>query len=61
MDTFPSELFTAVGGWALILLNTIIKGLDDKNNSNEIILIGSFLKVKEDFSFLDVQKGVLHT
>ena len=33
------------------------KSLEDKNNSNKIILIGFFLKDKEDFPFLDVQKG----
>ena len=33
------------------------KSLENKNNSNEIILIGLFLKIKGDFSFLDVQKG----
>ena len=28
--------------------------LEDKNNSNEIILIGLFLKLKGDFPFLDI-------
>ena len=34
------------------------KSLDDKNNSNEIILIHFFLIVKTDFPFLDIQKGI---
>ena len=33
------------------------KNLEDQNNSNEIILTGFFLKVKEDFPFLNIQKG----
>ena len=32
------------------------KSLEAKNNSNEIILTGIFLKVKGDFPFLFVQK-----
>ena len=33
------------------------KSLEDKNNSNKIILAAIFLKVKGDFPFLDFQKG----
>ena len=36
------------------------KSLENKNKSNEIILMGFFLKVEGDFPFLDVQKGVVH-
>ena len=32
------------------------RSLEDKNNSNEIILTGFFLKVKGDFHFLDVRE-----
>ena len=38
------------------------KSLEDKNNLNEIILMQLFfLKVKGDFPFLDVKKGVVRT
>ena len=57
MDMFPCmRNFTALGGWALTWSKCRNKSLDDKNNSNEIILIAFFLKVKEVFPFLDVLK-----
>ena len=51
--------FTAVGGRGLDAYSVKYgnKSLEDKNNSNVIILIGFFMKFKGDFLFLDVQKG----
>ena len=50
--------FTAVGGMGAYSVKYGNKRLEDKNNSNDIILTGIFLKVKETFLFLlDIQKG----
>ena len=58
MDIYISlKTFTAVGGMGVYSVKYGYKSLEDENNSNEIILIGFFLKVKGDFPFLDAQKG----
>ena len=59
MDMFPRETFLMWGRRCAYLVKSGNKSLEYKNNSNEIILIGFFLKVKGHFQHTHTHTPIL--